>query len=308
MFPNNTTTDGNIAKSSPLMDSSKATFLVILNSFQIIFGSIANVVEIVFFLRKRYEHHNASDKLTLNLAVADFLAITTYLPWRTYLLHIRRTSEHYMYYTSLFVFGIFNTGNAILLIAIERFIAVTRPLRHPALVTSKVVWFGVTLSWSTALAMSIGHTLSFKEVLLDIHLEYEFFLSLISIIQMILMSIIYTVILKIARSQVKSISSQLSHLNTESNKLATKSTSSILHIWKTARTTFCIVCLFYATFLPYSVYRIITHFDRTITNTSKHVTWRWLMSFTFLNSCLNPYIYFIGMKKFRSGFKRLLIS
>ena len=300
MFRNNTTPDGNIAKSSPLMDSNEATFLVILNSCQIIFGSIANAFEIVFFLLKRYEHHNASDKLTLNLAVADFLAITTYLPWKTYLLHIRARTEHYKYYTSLFVFGIFNTGNAILLIAIDRFIAVTRPLRYPALVTRKVVWFGVTLSWGTALAMSIGHTLSFKDVLWGIHEEYEFSLSLISIIQMILMSIIYTVILKTARFHVKNISSQLSHLNTESNKPA-KSASSILHMWKTARTTFCIVCLFYATFLPYSVYRFMTHFDfdQSITTTSKRVTWRWLMSFTFLNSCLNPYIYFIGMKKFR---------
>jgi hypothetical protein len=301
MFHNNT--DG---KTSLLMDSSAATFLVIFNSLQIIFGSIANIFEIVFFLRKRHEHHSASDKLTLNLAVADFVALTTYLPWRTHLLHIRRTTEDYKYYTSLFVFCIFNTGNAILLIGIDRFIAVTRPLRYHALVTSKLVRLGVTLSWCTALALCIGHKLSYGTVIRWIkHKEYEFTLSLISIFQMILMSIIYTVILRTARTQVKNVSSQLSHLNSESSK-STKSSASILHIWKTACTTFCIVCLFYATFMPYSVYRIITHFDHTISKTSKRITWRWLMSFTFLNSCLNPYIYFIGMKKFRSAFKRLL--
>jgi hypothetical protein len=130
---------------------------------------------------------------------------TTVCP-RTYLLHIRRTTDDYQYYTSLFVFGVFNTGNAILLIGIDRFIAITRALRYHLLVTGKVVWFGVTLAWCRALPLSIGHCLSYKTFSLEIHNQYEFFLSWVSIVQMIVMSAIYTVILKIAKTQVKNIS------------------------------------------------------------------------------------------------------
>jgi hypothetical protein len=292
-----------LQKENFLLSSEEATCLVIFNSLQIIFGSIANVFEILFFLRKRHEHDSVSDKLTLNLAVADLVALTTYLPWRTHLLHIRKTTEDYKYYTSLFVFCIFNTGNAILLIGVDRFVAVTRPLRYHTLVTGKVVWFGVTLSWSAALVLSVGHYLSYKRVLLDIHKEYEFSLSCLSIGHMIAMSIIYIVILTAAKKQVKAVLSlQASSMNVDSDS------SFILHFRKSVYTTFCIVCLFYATFLPYSVYRIITHFDDTISKTSKRLTWRWLMSFTFLNSCLNPYIYFVGMRKFRSGLKCIFSS
>ena len=284
---------------SLLLNSREMAFLVTFNSLQIIFGSLANLFEVLFFLRKKSD--DVSEKLTLNLAVADFVAVTTYLPWRTYLLHIQKTTGNAKYYTSLFVFCIFNTGNAILLIGFDRFIAITRPLRYRALVTGKVVWFGVMLAWGTAFALAVGHYLSFKKVLLNIHKDYELFLSFLSIGHMIVMSIIYTVILKAARKQVKSVLFlQTSLMNADSNP------PSLYR--KGAYTSFCIVCLFYATFMPYSVYRIISNFDKAITKTSKRVTWRWLISFTFLNSCLNPYIYFIGMKKFRSGLKHLLTT
>ena len=305
MFTNNTTSTGNVMTMNVFMESKQATFLVVFNSLQIILGTAANMFEMLFFLKNQHVCKSISDKLTLNLAIADFVALTTYLPWRTYLLHIQRKTNHFKYYTSLFVFCIFNTGNAIVLIGIDRFIAITRPFRYRVLVAGKVFWLGVTLAWGTALALGIGHYLSYKDILLDIHNDYEFFLSCLSIFQMLSMSVIYTVILKIARGHVKSISQQTLHLNEGESIKSVMSTANVLYYWKSACTAFSIVCLFYATFLPYSVYRIITHFDDTITITSRRVTWRWLQSFTFLNSCLNPYIYFIGMKKFRSSFKSL---
>ena len=288
-------------QASFLLSSKESTFLVIFNSLQIILGSAANMFEILFFLKNRHVYKSVSDKLTLNLAIADFVALTTYLPWRTYLLHIRRTTRNYKYYTSLFVFCIFTTGNAIVLVGIDRFMAITRPLRYRVLVAGKVFWLGVTLAWGIALALGIGHYLSYKKVWLNIHKDYEFFLSCLSIGHMTAMSIVYTIIIRAVRQNVKSVAFIETSFMEENPH-----SSLIFYYKKSVYITFSIVCLFYVTFLPYSVYRIITHFDDTITKTSKRVTWRWLMSFTFLNSCLNPYIYLIRMQKFRSRLKVLL--
>lgn len=283
-----------------LLSSEETIFLVVFNSLQIVLGSTANMLEIIFFLRKRWQHNNVSDRLTLNLALADFVALTTYLPWRTYVIYLRRPTQNSKFYTSLFVFCIFNTGNAIILIALDRFIAITRSLRYHALVTGKALWFGVTLAWSTALLLGVGHYLSFKEVLLNIHKNYELFLSCLSFAHMVTMTVIYAVICQAARKQVKDMRLLQTRSREEDHDF-----SFDFQCKKSVYTTFCIMCLFFATFMPYSVYRMITHFDEDITKTSRRITWRWLMSFTFLNSCLNPYVYFIGMTKFRSALKRL---
>ena len=278
-----------------LLSSAEATFLVIFTSMQCVVGSIANAIALFFLWSKRYEYKTSSDKLMFNMALADFVALTTYVPWRAYLLNLRDVTGNARYYTSLFVVCIFCTGNAVLLIAFERFVAVMFPMRCKMLITDNVILFSVATSWITAFLLGVGHGLSLK---LKIHLEYELFLCALSIGQLLVIFVIYTTIFRSASKQAQKIFNQVKYYET---------TGRIhLYIWKRVLTTFCVVSLFYGTFIPYSVYRIVSTVDESLSKREKRITWRWIIAFTFLNSTINPFIYFIWLKRYRSGLKRLL--
>ena len=278
-----------------LLSPEEATFFLIFTSMQSVIGSTANAIEIIFLWSKRHRYQATSDYLTLNLALADFVALTTYVPWRAYILSLREATGDFKYYTSLFVVCIFCTGNAVLLIAVDRFFAVMCPLRYKVLITGKVLWFSITISWITAFLLGVGHGVSYK---LKIHSEYELFLCALSFGQLLIISVVYIMVFKSARKQAVFISEQAKHF--------TNYKRNHCFIWKSVLTTFCIICLFYGTFLPYSVYRIISTVDESLSKTAKRITWRRIMAFTFLNSCINPFIYFITMKKFRLNLKRFL--
>ncbi|XP_046863766.1 adenosine receptor A3-like [Xenia sp. Carnegie-2017] len=274
------------------LSSNVAKFLSLLMATQCFVGCIANAIVLLYSIRNKRHFQNTADKLILHLAVTDFIALSTYVPWRSYLLMIRTRTTDYKFYTSLFVFCIFLTGSAVLLIAFDRFVALTRPLRYKGLITSKVFWISVKTSWICAFLLGIFHYFSYD---FRVHGEYEVFLSSLSFLQLILMAVIYTFLLKSIANLGRKMCGESVSFNIKQSALTVK----------TVRMTFVIVCLFYATFTPYTVYRIVSTADESMSNHEKNGTWRWLIAFTFLNSCINPFVYFYRMKKYRH---RLCIS
>ena len=279
-----------------LLSSNAATSLGVFTASQSVVGCITITIVLLYFLLTRGSLKSAADKLILNLFIADFFALATYVPWRSYLLFLRTKTKDSKIYTSLFVVCIFSTGNAVLLIGFDRFVAVVWPLRYKVLVTSKVLRTAVIVSWLTAILLGVGHGISYD---IDIHAEYELLLCALSFSQLIILSVIYAVILRTARVQTRKIARRLvSFTETHSNL--------DYSLLKTIRTTFLIVCLFYAVFLPYVVYRVVSTADKSLSDDEKHATWRWLNAFTFLNSCFDPLVYFFGMKKYRVRFRQRL--
>ena len=61
-----------------LQSSAESIFLVCFTSVQCVVGSVANAVVIGYFISRRKHSCKPSEKLTLNLALADFVALTTY--------------------------------------------------------------------------------------------------------------------------------------------------------------------------------------------------------------------------------------
>ena len=277
--------------SRPLLSSNVATFLAVFTASQSVIGCLLNGLVLLYFLLAKRSLQTTADKLVLNLTIADFIALSTYVPWRSYLLILRNVTKHTRVYTSLFVMCIFSTGNAILLTGLDRFIAVVWPLRYNVLITYKTLWMGVIAAWISAILLGFGHWLS---EIFDIHEEYELFLCALSFSQLLILSIIYAVILRTARIQTKKIFRRL-HSSTSQQDYSLK---------KTIRTSFIIVCLFYSVFIPYAVYRVVSNTDKSLSPDSRRITWRWLTAFTFLNSCFDPLVYFFGMKKYLARFRQ----
>lgn len=265
-----------------LQSSAESIFLVSFTSAQCVIGSIANAVAICYFSTR--QNHSPSDKLTLNLALADFVALTTYVPWRAYLLHLRQKTKNSAYYTSLFVACLFCTGNAVLLMALTRFFAILFPFKYRVFFTNKLVNIMILLSWIIAISLGIGHRLSWIDMG-DFHLDYEMFLSFLSFCQLVTILSVYVMIFR----------------STKQSKSQFKQ-----RVIKISWTTYVIVIFCYATFLPYTVYRFVSNADKSLTNNEKRATWRWIMAFSFLNSCCNPFLYLITTKKFKCAFRRLL--
>ena len=276
------------SEESKFLSSRDSTSLAIFTSLQILIGTTANICVIIYFLVFRHSaQRTASDKLTLNLAISDFFALTTYLPWRTYLLILRESTEHKNIYASLFVVCIFATGNAILVIALDRLTAVVWPLRYKTLITSNVSSTFIAISWISAIVFGVVHGFSYKVHLHDP--EYELFLCSMSFVQLALLSVIYGILLRTARKQRRYISNMRGSLQ-----------AGFFLVRKSILTSFTIMILFYATFLPYSIYRVYSTIEENLTDHEKNTAWRWLTAFTFINSCCNPFVYFFGMRRHRT--------
>ena len=273
------------------LSSQESIGLAIFTSLQTAIGTTANLLVIIYFLVPRnYKNRCTSDKLTLNLAISDLVSLTTYLPWRTHLLLLRKGTKDYKIYASLYVVCIFATGNAIISIAFDRFTAVIWPLRYKVLITKRVSSTFIAVSWMSAVLLGVLHRLSY---IFDKHKDYEMFLCVISFVQLVVLTVIYSVLLIQSRKHARNIS-----------KLGGKIQKENIFLRKSVFTTFIIVCLFYITFLPYSIYRVYSNMNSDLTDYEKHTAWRWLTAFSFVNSCCNPFVYFFGLERHMRRFRK----
>ena len=278
-------------KSNTYLSTQDSTSLAIFTSAQILIGTTANACVIIYFLVVcGIKRLTPTDKLTLNLAISDLISLTTYLPWRTYLLFVRKPSVHYRIYTSLYVVCIYATGNAVLSIAFERLVAVVWPLRYKTLMTTRMCWTFIATSWTFAIIFGIVHGLSYT---VDLHDEYELYLCAIPLAQLVVISGIYGVILKTSLRHWRNIVNMKRELK-----------GKYLFLTKSVYTTLAIVCLFYITFFPNVIYRIYSNLDESLPEYDKHAAWRWLTAFTFLNSVCNPFVYFFGIERYRTRFTK----
>ena len=244
------------------LNSSTSMFLVCVTSLQTFIGSVANVVVIITFLKAKELRRRTCDLLILNLAAADAILLTTFLPWLTYTLKQRGIVRGcYFFYESLNTFVQLTGGHAIFLIAIDRFIAIIFPIQYKALVTRKVIYIFMILSWT----LSVG----------------------IGILNMYW--VIFSTTLKRGReilNQRRVVGAQTLHGHL---------------VMKITQNTFILVCFFYATFLPIIIYITHSSLVMSQDNKRQMATRSWIYVFSSLNSCINPFIYALWTKRFKKA-------
>ena len=274
----------------------ESIFLTSFTSLLIIIGSLANGAVILTFLVVRELRRRPSDTLILNLAVADFVSLVTYLPLHTFIISEGRVGYGLVYflYESLNSMGTYSSGNAIFSIAVDKFLAVVFPLRYKTLITQNVVCLFIALSWIVAVLFGIvnflSYTVSFYFQFLVLWITYSLLLLLAT-------TILYCAIFSYSVRQRRKILEQRRNIP---NKRGLR----YRLLLKITLNSFVLVCLFHGTFLPMVAY--ITHFSLVVKNQNgAQLTERiWIYSFLFLNACINPFIYTCSTKTFKEAFRR----
>ena len=269
---------------------------MIFSSLQILIGSTANFVVIVTIFLSRQLRRRSEDHLILNLAITDFFSLTTLVPWHIHFLNQPQIDikENIACVTLKGLF-IFTGTNIILCLAIDRFVAVVYPLRHPMIINTRVM---TGLSWGTAVLIAVGVYLSLK---LELYKHLDAFVVIHFSLFLVVSVALYAIVFYYTFKQGRKILNQ--------RRTAANENFSSRLLLKITMKTFVLMCLFYGVYFPVIVFN--THFSLVL---EREWTQKWFQktirttSFLFFNSCINPFFYALRTKRFRKEFYKRIWS
>ncbi|XP_056593212.1 trace amine-associated receptor 6-like [Triplophysa dalaica] len=293
-FPNNNLSC--IGEYRPLTESVILYTFIFLASVFTVFLNLLVIISISHFKKL----HTPTNLLILSLAVADLIVGLIVIP----LMGIRYIDTCWYFgemFCCLFVFIIFSVVSAslwnLVFISVDRYIAVTDPLRYTVRVTTNKTVFCIVMNWLCSVLYSISIlydslfypegkdrcfgdcTASFKlkHVVTDLIVAFIFPSSVIMYS--------YMKIFCVAKHQ---------------SKVASTNTC-IRSQRKAAKTLGIVVVVYFLCWIPYYIV-ILIEGDESTSSVEFNVTC-WIV---YMNSCMNPLIYALFYRWFRLSAKHIL--
>ena len=207
-------------------------------------------------------------------------------------------------YAVLGVAAVLTSFSHLVLISIDRYIAIKKPLRYRHIVTKKRIQTGVVLAWvlTVLLLIPAGPVLSVIDSETEIHLAYSkvmnMILSIVCFLYIVIIGYTYGYIYSESRRQKKRLKNQpLSHEETEQIKKDNKAVNTLT----------IILGAVLLTYLPSIITGAVSSSsERSLEPRVMAVVWSWANTVVVLNSLFNPLIYCWRFKNLRHAFLEML--
>ncbi|XP_037542138.1 trace amine-associated receptor 8a-like [Nematolebias whitei] len=290
----------------------RSEFETVVVSFVLCFISLVTVslnLLVVISISHFRQLHSSTNLVLLSLAFSDFFVGLMILPQLMLLDGCWYVGDLMclLYYVFVAVITSASVGNMVL-ISIDRYVAVCDPLHYPNKVTPKRAQICVSLCWTFSLCYAIillkdnfkqpGRFNSCSgECVIDVGvIEQSVDLFLTFLIPITVIIVLYLKVFVVAVSQVRVMRSHISAVTHQhSGKTIMKSEI------KAARTLGVVIVVFLMCLCPYFCVTIVKQ-DNLLNTLSSAL----VLCLFYFNSCLNPVIYAFFYPWFRKSIKLII--
>lgn len=249
--------------------------------------------------------------LLLSLAVADFLVGFLQMPVEILLLHgcwiLGDVICAVNYFLAFLIVGV-SVGN-ILLISVDRYVAICKPMFYTTKVTMKRVQICICLCWILSafhtswmlrdvLAQPGRYNSCYGECVLVVNYEegvFDLFISFFGPITVVV--VLYMRVFVVAVSQARAMRSQTVAVTIQYSNSVNARRSQV----KAAMTLGIVVVVFLLCSCPYYAFTVAA--ESSMLGGASAVSVVWLL---YINSCLNPVIYVFFYPWFRKSIKHIV--